>query len=209
MLQRPHALLAVSLLCLTTAFAPALQERTKKKEEAKTFPVHLTEAKAAWDAGRLGATTESLRAALGLVNEARHKAVLGAFPELGEGWTFEPSEYDPNAAMLMAMAGFVVEGSYRGPDSRDLSLTATMGSPMVQMFAPMLANPSFLGDDAELIKYGEHKALLQKNGDTSWELTIILGGDLVQARADGMTDEQLLAVLDQEAVDALAAALTK
>lgn len=210
MLRVSHTVLAASLLCLTTAFAPALQERTKKKQEAKTFPVHLTEAKSAWDSGRLGDASKSLQDAIKLINKARHKNVLDAFPKLGEGWTFRPGGYDENAAvMVMGMAGFVVEGNYNGPDRKRLSLTATMDSPMVQMMAPMMANPAFLGDDAEIIKYGDKKALLQKNSDTSWELTIVLDTDVVQASAKGMSDDELLAIMSQKTVDAFASAMSK
>lgn len=208
MFRVAHTTLAVSLLCLTTAFAPALQERTKKKQQAKTFPVHLTEAKAAWDGGRLGDATASLQDALKLINKARHKAVLEAFPNLGETWKFEASKYDEGAAaMMLGVAGFNVEGNYRGEGKKRISVTATMDSPMVQMMAPMMANPAFLGDDAEIIKYGDKKALLQKTGDTSWDLTIVLDENVVQANARGMSDDDLLGIFNQSVVDGFASAM--
>jgi len=202
------ALISLSLVALTTAFAPVLQERTKKKE-AKDVPALLADASNAFQSGSYGASTKATMEALGLIGRARHEAVLGSFPALGDDWEARPSEYEEAAAMIVGMAGFNVAREYRGPDGARLNLTATMGSPLAQMFAPQLANPALLGDDAEIIKYGDDKAILRKSGDDRWELTVLLGENIVQANARKMSDDALLKVMSQSTIDAMKAAMAK
>lgn len=202
------ALISLTLVALTTAFAPVLQERTKKKE-AKDVPALLTDASSAFRSGRYGASTKATIVALGLIGRARHAAVLDSFPALGDDWEARPSEYEEAAVMMMGMAGFNVARESLGPDGARLDLTATMGSPLAAMFAPQLSNPALLGDDAEVIKYGDDRALLKKSGDDRWELTVLLGENIVQANARKMSDDALLKVMSQSAIDAMKAAMAK
>ncbi|MEM8713058.1 MAG: hypothetical protein AAGG01_19085, partial [Planctomycetota bacterium] len=63
------------------------------------------------------------------------------------------------------------------------------------------------GDDAELIKYGPHSAILQKNGDMRFELSVVLGKSIVKADCNGVSDDALLKLMSQAAIDKLEAAL--
>ena len=80
---------------------------------------------------------------------------------------------------------------------------------MAAMLAMMFANPAILkSEGGEIVEYGRHKAVLKKNGDTGQELTILLfDKHVVKATANGMTPEEVLAVVDQAMVDRVEKAL--
>jgi hypothetical protein len=62
---------------------------------------------------------------------------------------------------------------------------------------------------SELIKYGAHKGVLKGSGEGSFELQIMLESTMVAVNSSGLSDDELLAFMDQKAVDALVAALAK
>lgn len=205
---RPHFVLT-ALLAASAIAAPSLQERAKKKE-VKDFPAVLTEARSAWESESFGACSQALAEASKLLAVKRRASILAAFPAPGEGWTFKADEVDAAAAAMMSgFAGTVIEGNYRGPERARLGLQAMVDSPMVQMMSMMIANPAMMGEDAELITYGKYKAVLQKNSRLSFELTIVVGDDVIKADSNGITDDELLKIMSQETVDKLAAAMAR
>ena len=122
----------------------------------------------------------------------------------------EPQKVDAAASAFMSgMTGTMVEATYKGPSGARITLQAMVDSPLVQMMSMMLANPKMMGEDAELIMYGDHKAILQKNGDKRYELTIIIGDDLIKADGRGVTDDELLVMVSQTVVDQLRAAMDR
>ncbi|MEM6675502.1 MAG: hypothetical protein AAF726_21815 [Planctomycetota bacterium] len=198
-----------TLFALAPFAALAVQERVQKAGP-DDFPSLLTQASEAWTAERYGACDESLKSALRLVGKKRREAILAAFPAATEGWTRKDAKADEAAmAMLAGLAGSVVEADYRGPEGRNLEVKAMVDSPMVQMMAMQLSNPAMLGDDAELIKYGQHRALLRKNSGNRYELMILVDDDIIQANSRSMSDDELLGVMSQSVVDGLAAAMAK
>lgn len=205
-----RTLFAVSPLLLASAgsLASIAQERVKKKE-AKDFPALLETAKTSWDAGQYGAVSKALSDAQKLVTAKRRAGIVAAFPPAPEGWKFEPAEVDESAAMLVGFTGLTVEGFYRGPARERISISAMIESPMMQMMSMMIQNPAALGKDAELIKYGEHSAVLQKNGDKRFELSVVIGKTILKADCNGVTDDELLKLMSQAAIDRFEAALNE
>ncbi len=188
-----------------TAFAP--QERTKKVE-AKDFPALIETARTSWDAKSFGGAAKALQDALTLVNAKRREVCMKAFPKAPEGWTFKPNDPDKaENAMFGGMVGIMVEGNYKGPEGERLNVKTTIDSPMIQMMSMMITNPALLGDDGEVIKYGKHSGVLQKKGTQGYELSILIGDDIVQADANGLSDEALLKIMSQAVVDGFEAAL--
>ena len=185
----------------------ATQERVKKKE-AKDFPALLASAKTAWDAGHYGKASAELKEATSLVSAKHREVIIAAFPAPSEGWKFTPAKQDEAAGMMMGFAGMAIEARYDGPAQERVNMTLSVDSPMVQMMSMAFANPALLGDGAEVIKYGKYQGLLKKNGTDRFELSILIGGDLLQANARKMTDDALLGLCSQTMVDKLAAALT-
>ncbi len=199
-----RSILAVSplLLAAASAFTPALTQERMKKKEAKDFPALMTTATNAWTAGEYTKASKALEGALKLVSAKRRAAVLATFPAAPDQWTFKPAEAnEAEAQMMIGITGLNVEGHYTGPANERVTVTAMIDSPMVQMMSMMFSNPAMLGDDAEVIKYGQHKALLQKNGPTNFELTILVGDDLLKADCSNLSDDDLLKMMSQAVVD--------
>lgn len=212
----PFVLAAVTALTPASAptAAPAaappapVQERAKKKE-AKDFPGLLISARAAWDAGQYGKASAALTEASKLVRKKHRAGLLEAMSAAPAGWKFVPSKQDDSAMMILGMANLPIEGRFEGPAKERLDLSLMVNSPMVQMMSMAFTNPAMLGKDAEVITYGKHKAVLKKNGNDRYELTILIGGDLLQAKSRNMTDDAVLAICNQAMVNKLEAALGK
>ncbi|MEZ6013786.1 MAG: hypothetical protein R3F49_01615 [Planctomycetota bacterium] len=206
------ALPTLATLLLTTA-ALAFQERVSKPK-AKDFGGILTEAKAAFDGQRYGAAVGGLRDAITIASKEHRKAIRAAFPTAPAGWALEAAEDDGEApaqlASLALMAGTSVEGTYRQSSGRGkMQVTVLADSPMAQMFSMMTSNPALLDKESELVKYGQHSAVLRtRTKGSSYELQLLIVDDLVTVSVEGANDELLFAVWNQAAVDKLAAALS-
>lgn len=201
-----------ALACATVGVA--LQERVSKPK-AKDFGGLLTEAKTAFDETRYGAAVDKLGDALAIAAAEQRKAVLAAFPPAPESWTFKADESaDESAAQLAGlalMAGNNIAGEYseKGGNGR-MHVTVMANSPLARMFTMWVANPAMLGKDAELVKYGQHNAVLRtRTKGSSYEMQILVLDDVIQIDLNGASDDFLLKVWSQNAVDALAGALSK
>jgi hypothetical protein len=209
---RPTSLLVVALAGLT--LAAGAQQRVKAKGPAD-FGTSLGAAEAAWKKESYGACIAALKDALGVATLKRIGAIRAALPS-PDGWrsiedrSAEEARANPMAAAMMAGVGTQLGHEYRREDGGSLKVSLTLDSPLVQMFNMWVANPAMLEKGAELIKYGDHNAVL-KTGDNRLELQILIdGAHLCEVRARGGVDEDaLFAVFDQAAVDRLAAALRR
>jgi len=190
-----------------TGFA---QERTRPKTPA-TVPEILTRAGTSFGEGRFSACLADLREASALVMAERAKLIRAALPEAPKG--MEKSVPDDSgmggfAAAFASTVGTMVNQDYTS-DSKSIGVVVTIDSPMGQVFGMMLANPAMLEQGSELIKYGTYKGVLKNSGSGSYELQIMIETTMVQVNSSGLSDDELLAFMDQKAVDALVAALAK
>lgn len=186
------------------------QERTKPKAPA-TVPEILTRAGTSFGEGRFSACLADIREASALVMAERVKAIRAALPAAPSGMEkAAPDDSDMGgfAAAFASTVGTIVNQDYTS-DSKSIGVVVTIDSPMAQMFGMMLANPALLEPGSELIKYGPHKGVLKDSGSGSYELQLMLENTMVQVSSNGLSDDELLAFMDQEAVDALVAALAK
>jgi len=195
------------LLAISAAI-PFAQERATKKKAPEFKDVH-TAIAAAYEAGNYGLAMSKTRELLTVLTPKWHEAILAALPAAPEGYTILPQEKkDPQAtaalAALSASVGTVVEQKYKG-EGGIVTVQVTADSPMLQMFSMVLANPAMLGEDQELIKYGDHKALLKQEGQR-WTLQIVIDNSMVEVKGN-VSDDFLLRMFDQKAVDRLAAVL--
>lgn len=205
--------LVVIGLCVAPLLVVAAPQERQKQKTATDVPTLLQQAGKAWEAKQYGVCSKSLRSALELISRERAKAIRAALPNPPEGFEkVAPSDADeaaPNAyAAAMAIGvGSMIDQEYRdtkGGSSVNVQIAAD--SPLVQMMSMWIANPSILDKNSELVKYGAHNAVLQKDGDR-WNLMILVGQDLITANVEGRSDEFLLKMFDQAAVDKIAAAL--
>lgn len=206
-----HSMLALAVVStgtlLLTGFA---QERTKPKSPA-TVPEILTRAGTSFGEGRFAACLADIREASALVTAERVKAIRAALPAAPSGMeksAADDSDMGGFAAAFASTVGTLVNQDYTS-DSKSIGVVVTIDSPMAQMFGMMLANPAMLEQGSELIKYGSHKGVLKDSGSGSFELQLMLENTMVQVSSNGLSDDELLAFMDQKAVDALVAALAK
>lgn len=207
MKRRTLALLLLPALCLS-ATLPLVQERVSKKGPPEFAEVHAEVARA-FNAGKFGTAMNKAKELLSVVQTAWTKEILAALPAAPEGFEIVPQKKQNAqaagfAAAMSGAMGTVIEQSYKSGGKR-ITATIQADSPLIQMFSMWVANPAMLGDDAELIKYKEHNAVLKKQG-RGFSLQILIGSSLVEAKGDA-TDDQLLKMFDQTAVDKLAAVL--
>ena len=195
-----------AILCATTA-----QERSAPKK-ALTFAEAIDAAKKAVEADNPGAAIAALHAAIKDVQKKQRAAILAALPK-PEGWQVEDPTQDETsndlAASMMGIGHSVSRHYRKGEQSIDVEVTAN--SPLVGMMTVLFSNPTLIqADGGELVKYGAHKAILKKNGDTGQELSILLHDlHLVKVNANGVGADDLLKVFDQACVDRLEKPLGK
>ena len=205
---------ALILLSVPALLAPTVQKRVKE-QEAKDFPTLISEATSQWNEKRYGGCIAALQEAVVLATTERVTAIRGALPNPPTGWEQLPDKKNnaQNAAGLAALgavAGNIVDRKWKATEGRsNLAVSVTADSPLVGMLGGYITNPAMLGEGKELIEYGTHKAILetQKKGSRLKLQIIIAQKHIVDVTANGMTEDELFAMWNQEAVDRLASAL--
>lgn len=208
---RPVLSAFATLAFLCVAPVAIAQERAAPKK-VPTFPEAIEAAKKAVDAEKLGAAIAALQAAIRDLQKKQRTAVLAALPK-PEGWTIEDPAVDEQAADLaasMMFAGATVTRHYTKGE-HNIHVEVTANSPLVQMLTVVLNNPTLIeADGGELVKYGAHRAILKKSGETGQELTVVMHDiHLIKITADGVSADDLLKVFDQACIDRLEKPLGK
>lgn len=199
--------------CLLLVALPFAQERIKPGAQKEGFLPKLEEAGKAWKEKRFGACIQTLQECLNVAVAERADVIRAALPGAPAGYTKEADKQaanagNPFAAAMTGAIGSIVEQRYReqGGQGR-IDVTVNADSPMVQMVALMFANPAAIGPDAELVKYGDDRAILKTESGRLHLQILIDEAHLVEVRWNTTDDEALFEMFDQEAVDALAKVL--
>lgn len=198
-----------SLLLCGAAFGAIAQERVKAKGPAD-FESTYSAVGEHWKAGRWGQCYQSARELMGVVSLRRAKAIREAMP-VPAGLKAEEAREEQNAqqqAMLAAFTagvGNVVEQVWKG-DGKQVRITVTADSPMLQMFRMIVQNPAMLQKNQELVKYAECQAVLETEARRV-TLRFMLGESLVEGEFQGYDADGALVVFDQAAVTKLNAAI--
>ena len=186
--------------------APTITQQREKKAGPPDFAKEVEAATKAYGAGKYTACTHHLQRATMAVVLLRRDRVLKAFPSLGAAFTVEDDRNQEEALnnplityLPVNLAG-VIERTYTKGEQR-LQLNVTLDSPLAKTFTAMMGMfPQ--GDGNEMITYKQGKALLKKDGDDGYELTLVLRGvHSVVANARGFSADALLKILSQEAMD--------
>jgi hypothetical protein len=208
-LQSKLALIPVALILL--AVLPLAQQRASKK--VQTFGELQKEVVRLHDAGQFGEALAKCKAVIVILQEKWSGQILDALPAAPEGFEVVPQKKKSRqeAGMMAAMSGAVgtvIERQYqKGTDK--ITVTVQADSPLIQMFSMMVANPAMMGEDAELITYeGEIKAVLKKERNGSYSLQLVIGSSLVECKGK-ISDEVMLGMFNQRAVNRLKATLSK
>lgn len=208
-LATPLATLA--LVAAGASLGAFAQERLKPKGPADFDTVHAAVAKD-FHAGRYGKAYAGAKELVGLIGNERSLAIRKALPAAPEGYEKVVEKKAHNASMqnnaMLAMAagvGNVIEQSYRGSGGQ-IKVTVTADSPFVQMFNMILGNPAMVGENQEVIKYGEVMALLETQGKRK-TLKILIDSTLIDTTFPDHSDDFIFGMWDQKAVDAVGATI--
>jgi hypothetical protein len=210
--------LAAPLALVALALVP-VQERVQPKGPP-TFEEALKALDQAWKDKAYGAATTNVQHLANHIHVGRTEAIHAAWGDGPEGWEKQPCTVRKDIEKL-AQAGQILGGltgvfaqpctcEFKEAGGRGrLEIQVHPHSPMAGPLAMAMNNPVMLGDDQELIKYGDDKAILetQREGER-YSLQLILdGAHLVSATLRGGTDDFLLQVVNQKAVDAVEKAI--
>jgi hypothetical protein len=196
--------------------APLPQKRVEQVRPPD-FQEVVSAAQEAWKAERYGACMGQLNKALALAMGRRARLIATALPAAPVGWTLEvedgsgPARDNPLAAGLLATVGSQVTARYRQGDGEGrLELAVHADSPLIQLLSMLVSDPALLGPNSALIEYEQHEAVLTTFEGNPSQLQILLNGKhICDVQARGLTEEQLFALLDQAAIDRLAAVLER
>jgi hypothetical protein len=187
------------------------QERVKPKGAPDFAALHASVAEH-WKAQRWGACSRDARTLLGVISTRRGKAIREALPAAPEGYAKEePQEEDAAQANAMMAAfvpgiGTVVEQQYQG-QGKNINVTVTADSPMLQMYQMLLQNPAMLQPGQELIKYTQCSAILETQGGSN-TLRFLIDSSMVEANFHDQSPDFALKMFDQAAVTKLHAAIS-
>lgn len=204
------SIIAVSVLALS--FSVVFAQERASKQKAKEFSEVAEEVSRNWNAARYGHCLEGLRELTAMASAKRSEVLRAAFPQPA-GWTIqvEKKKQTVNNPMLASMAasvGTMVEQRYDNDlEQARMTIKATIDSPLVSMMGMMFTNPALM--EGELVKYGDHKAILKESG-RNLELQIMIGDKhVVEVKASGIDADALFAIFDQAAIDKIATALSE
>ena len=98
-----------------------------------------------------------------------------------------------------------IEQKYRAKDGEgNINVQIRVDSPLVKMMAVAFSTVS-LNPNAEIIKYGAHKGLLENGDEGNLKLTIVLfDKHAIMIETNGLSDERLFKLFDQKFVDTIA-----
>ena len=210
-MRTPSLLLSVLLVGAGITVGAIAQERVKPKGPADFSTIHAS-VKKHFDAGSYGKAFKASTELSTVIAKKRAEVIRASLPVAPAEYTKVPHKEPKNQAaqnaMLGALAasvGNIIEQEYTGPGGT-IKVTVTADSPMIGMFKMLLSNPAMIGENQELIKYGEIMAVLETNGKRK-NLKIVIDNSMVEAAFRGHDDDFIFGMWDQAAVDALAAAL--
>lgn len=197
---------------LFAAVTPSLAQERSAPKKPLTFAEAIEAAKKAAEADKLGAAIAALQAAIKDLQKKQRVAILAALPK-PDGWQIEDPAVDEQAEALgvgLLGGGFSATRNYQKGDL-SMSVEITANSPLIQMMTMMFTNPTLIqAEGGELVKYGQHKAILKKSGDNGQELTILMHEThLIKVTTTGVGADDLLKVFDQACIDRLEKPLGK
>ena len=203
--------IAPFVFVLATSLATAVGQERTAPQKPPTFPEAVDQAKRAADGEQYGAAIAALQAAIRDLQKKQRAAVLAGMPKVA-GFEVQDDQVDDNAAQFQAalIAGMTVTRHYR-KDDKSIDVEVTANSPVLQMLSMLFANPAAItADGGEIVKYGAHKAILKKNGDSGQELQILMHDKhLIKVTSQGLSADELLKVFDQAFVDRMEKPLGK
>jgi len=201
----------IPLMFVLLIVAPTITQQREKKKGPPEFKPEIEAALKAFDAKKYGACAAHLKRANLALTVLRRDMVLAAFPDLGPDFKIKDEKQheevldNPMAAMMPAMLAGTIERTYTSGNRR-LNVKLMLDSPMAKTFVGMLG--MMRDKDTEVITYNGSKATLKTRGSNRYEFKMILNNaHYMEADSRGLSDDELLKIFSQEAIDKIAKAV--
>ena len=123
----------------------------------------IDQARKAYQSGNLGEAKQSLDLASQLIGQKNAEGFALLLPKALPGWKQEKTD---TAAMGTSMFGAsMATGRYTNAKGDDLEIQITGDSAMIAPLAAVFANPQFAGAMGKIVRVGNQRAIVTKEGD--------------------------------------------
>ncbi len=196
--------IALALVLLSPLGALAQQRAAQPK--VLTFADSVDEAKKQVSSDKLGAAISAMQAGIRDLQKKQRAEILEALPK-PEGWEIKDQktdDADEAIATGISALGQTVSRDYDKGDQH-IQIEVSANSPMVQMISMLLSNPAMIqAQKGEAITYGTSKAMLTKQDGGGIELQILMNDvHLIKVTSRGISEDDLLKIIDQAMIDRL------
>lgn len=160
----------------------------------------IAEAKAAYDAGDLSGTKQSLDLAGQLVAQRQAEGLARLLPEPPAGWTAEAADTSGGMGSFLG-GGLVVKRVYAKAD-KDVTIQLMANSPILGSLAPLFSNVQMLGGMGKAFRQKGRVGVLTGEG----EIQMVLGKSYLTVSGSGSEADKraMLELIDVAAVEGFA-----
>ena len=146
----------------------------------------IEQARKAYQSGNLGEAKQSLDLASQLIGQKNAEGFALLLPKALPGWKQEKTD---TAAMGTSMFGAsMATGRYTNAKGDDIEIQITGDSAMIAPLAAVFANPQFAGAMGKIVRVGNQRAIVTKEGDVQM---VVANKFLVAVQGSGPADAKL------------------
>jgi hypothetical protein len=146
----------------------------------------MDQARKAYQSGDLGEAKQQLDLASQLIGQKNAEGFAALLPKALPGWKQDKTD---TAAMGTSMFGAsMATGRYTNAKGEDIEVQITGDSAMIAPLAAVFANPQFAGAMGKLVRIGNQRAIVTKEGDVQM---VVNNKFLVAVQGSGPADAKL------------------
>lgn len=146
----------------------------------------IDQARKAYQSGDLGEAKQQLDTASQLIGQKNAEGFAALLPKALPGWKQEKTD---TASMGTTMFGAsMATGRYTNAKGEDIEVQITGDSAMIAPLAAVFANPQFAGAMGKLVRVGNQRAIVTKEGDVQM---VVNNKFLVAVQGSGPADAKL------------------
>ena len=146
----------------------------------------IDQARKAYQSGNLGEAKQSLDLASQLIGQKNAEGFASLLPKALPGWTQEKT--DTAAIGTSMFGGSIATGRYINTQGEDIEIQITGDSAMIAPLAAVFANPQFAGAMGKIVRVGNQRAIVTKDGDVQM---VVNNKFLVVVQGSGPADAKL------------------
>jgi hypothetical protein len=146
----------------------------------------IDQARKAYQAGNLGEAKQSLDLASQLIGQKNAEGFAALLPKALPGWKQEKT--DATAMGTSMFGASMATGRYTNAQGEDIEIQITGDSAMIAPLAAVFANPQFAGAMGKIVRVGNQRAIVTKEGDVQM---VVNNKFLVVVQGSGKADAKL------------------